>query len=150
MEQIKNGAVGLMAAGVSALFIYGAYSCYRETGTLSLSGLSSCFLKGTVTSLAKTGADLLKSAYNKGIKPGAKQLYNKALKPVGKGLFNKVLKPGFKQLKHTPKLLEHASQKAIKVINPLSSKNPVTKEVKKGLKKGSHAISKGFKKIFHF
>ena len=130
MEQAKDWAVGIAVFGTVALVGYSAYKCFRRKKSVSINALMGCMFEDTVTGLAKTGLDIGKAAWNKGVKPGAVEVYKKGLKPIGKTIFNKALKPGYKQLKSVPKKLEHESQKA--------------------LKKTGNTLKKGVKKILRF
>lgn len=144
VETVKNYAVTGIAVTAAGLVGYAMFTCYRETGSISLTSLTRCFLKGGAGAVFGLTKDLAKEGAK-----GAKWVYRKGLKPVGKATFNKVLKPGYKQLKHlNMKKLEKASNfiipKPLRKINPLDHRS-IQRKV---LRKGSHAIKKGFKKLF--
>lgn len=143
MEAIRDKMYTIAGIGFVGIVGWQVFTCYRKTGSVTPSALMSCFMVDTGKTLIKSTAELGKYVWDKGVKKGAVDLYKKALKPIGMKTFNKVLKPGFKQLKHTPKLLEKASQKAVHAINPFEKNR-----IKKGLNKGAHSIKKGLKKVF--
>lgn len=144
VETVKNYAITGIAVTAAGLVGYSLITCYRETGSISLTSLTRCFLKGGAGAVFGLTKDLAKEGAK-----GAKWVYRKGLKPVGKATFNKVLKPGYKQLKHlNMKKLEKASNfitpKPLRKLNPLDHRSVPRKVGKKTV----NLVKKGFKKLF--
>jgi hypothetical protein len=151
MSSLDNASKGLIAAASIAgigFVGYTMYSCYKKEGSISMSGLSKCFIVGGANVIADLGKGALSGAWSL-TRKGGKELW-KLTKKGGHEFKDNVINPAGKWSKKAAKDTEKWITKApTSVINSTEKglkKMFSTKNVKKSFSKKN--IKKTFKHLF--